>query len=311
MKIRQAKKIRQTMKANVLLLALVLTGPALAQENSALDELVTRDDLRGFEPVGRVDVENGGFCTGALIAPDLVLTAGHCVMDANGAPVDAGRITFRAGLSYGTAIVEAKVARTITDPAYRRVDPAPADMVAIDVALLQLADPIPSATISPFAVARPTNGDEVSVVSYAEGREEALSWQRVCHVIGREGPLIGFDCDVTFGSSGAPVLDRSGYRAKIVSIISAGSSDDGKPIALGMELPALVDRLKTALRQGKATSVATTEPAEQARIKVGNDAGAGTKVTGLPGKPAKRIILNGGTGIGAGTDGGARFVSPP
>lgn len=287
------------MKALVLLLA--LAGAAQAQDNSGLEELKTREDLRGFEPVGRVDVENGGFCTGALIAPDLVLTAGHCAVERDGTPVDAGRITFRAGLSYGSALVEAKVARTIVDTAYRNSDPSTPDMIERDVALLQLAEPIPSSTISPFVVARPTAGDEVSVVSYAEGREEALSWQRVCHVIGRQGALIGFDCDVTFGSSGAPVLERSGYRAKIVSIISAGATEDGKPIALGMELPALVDRLKAGLRRGDATSVAAVDPS----------AGAGTPVPGLPGKPAKRITVGGSSLGGGAATGGARFVSPP
>jgi protease YdgD len=274
---------------------LVLSGAAAAEENSGLDELRSREELRGFEPVGRVDVENGGFCTGALIAPDLVLTAGHCVVEKDGSAVDAGRITFRPGLSYGAALVEAKVVRTIVDPDYRNIEPSPFEMIERDVALLELADPIPTSLISPFVVARPSNGDEVSVVSYAEGREEALSWQRVCHVVGRQGPLIGFDCDVTFGSSGAPVLDRSGYRAKIVSIISAGATDDGKPISIGMELPALVDRLKTALRSGKATSVATASP----------EVAAGEPVPSMPGKPVKRITVG-----GASTSGGARFVSP-
>jgi protease YdgD len=285
------------MKALVLALLLLPTALA-AEENSGLEELRSRDDLRGFEPVGRVDVENGGFCTGALIAPDLVLTAGHCVIDRSGSPVDAGRITFRPGLSYGSALVEAKVARTIVAPGYRNIDPAPIEMIQRDVALLQLAEPIPTSLISPFAVARPSNGDEVSVVSYAEGREEALSWQRVCHVVGREEELIGFDCDVSFGSSGAPVLDRSGYRAKIVSIISAGATDDGKPISIGMELPALVDQLKAALRRGDATSVASADPE--------TDDVAGKPVPGMPGKPVKRITVGGGAATG-----GARFVSPP
>lgn len=285
------------MKALALLL-LLLPSALAAETNSGLDELRSREDLRGFEPVGRVDVENGGFCTGALIAPDLVLTAGHCVIDRDGSPVDAGRITFRPGLSYGAALVEARVARTIVDPGYRNINPAPVEMIERDVALLQLAEPIPTSLISPFAVARPSNGDEVSVVSYAEGREEALSWQRVCHVVGREAALIGFDCDVTFGSSGAPVLDRSGYRAKIVSIISAGATDDGKPISIGMELPALVDRLKAALRRGDATSVAGAAPEP--------DEVAGKPVPAMPGKPVKRISLGAGSATG-----GARFVSPP
>jgi protease YdgD len=274
-----------------LLAVLLLTaGPALAQENSGLDELATREDLRGWEPVGRVDIANGGFCTGALIAPDLVLTAGHCVVERDGAPIEAGRITFRAGFAHGTALADVPVLRTVVDEGYRNIDPAPPEIIERDVALLQLARPIPTAEISPFVVARPGNGDEVSVVSYAEGREEALSWQRVCRVLGRQEALIAVDCDVSFGSSGAPVLDRSGYRAKIVSIISAGGTMDGKPIAFGMELPEMVDRLKAALRRGDVASEAVIPD--------------GTDAKGLPGKPGKRITL------GTGSDTGAKFLSP-
>ncbi|MDP3195511.1 serine protease [Tabrizicola sp.] len=272
----------------------LLAGAAAAQGNSGLVELVTREELRGFEPVGRVDIADGGFCTGALIAADLVLTAGHCVLDRGGVPVAADRITFRAGLAYGTALVEARVVRTIVDPAYRNLDPVPVEMIDLDVALLQLAEPVPSAVISPFVVARPANGDKVSVVSYAEGRHEALSWQRVCKVVGREDRQIAVDCDVTHGSSGAPVLERSGYRAKIVSMISAGGEWDGQTVSFGMELPEQVARLKAALRSGQATSEAKAAP----------DEGRGAAVTGMPGKPSKRITS------GSGASGGAKFLSP-
>ncbi|MGL4238440.1 trypsin-like serine peptidase [Tabrizicola sp.] len=279
------------MRALVACLVL-LAGAAAGQENSGLDELTTREDLRGWEPVGRVDIEGGGFCTGALIAADLVLTAGHCVVERDGAPIDAGRMTFRAGFSYGTSIAESAVERTIVDAEYRNVDPAPFDVIQRDVALLQLAEPIPSAVISPFVVASPGNGDEVSVVSYAAGREEALSWQRVCQVLQRQDGLLAVDCDVTFGSSGAPVLDRSGYRPRIVSIISAGGEYEGGTVAFGMELPAIVEKLKAALRRGEATSIATAEVEAE-------DPGSG-----MPGAPGKRIVIGGSNGSGA------KFVKP-
>lgn len=281
---------------------IMLAGLASAQENSGLDELTTRDDLRGWEPVGRIDSADGGFCTGALIAADLVLTAAHCVLQTDGSPVPAADLIFRAGYSYGTALAEVPVRRTIALPEFRNIDPAPLEMLALDVALLELAQPIPSAVISPFTVALPGAGDAVSVVSYAEGREEALSWQRLCRVVGRRDALIAVDCDVTNGSSGAPVLDRSGYRAKIVSIISSGAEMDGKPVAVGMELPGIVERLKAALRRGDATSSA--DPA------AGEDGAA--VASGMPGKPVRRIVMQGEGSDAAGGEAGAgaRFVSP-
>ena len=96
--------------------ATVLAGQAVA-EGTGLEPLTRRDQLLGWEAVGRIDLGKDGFCTGTLIATDLVLTAAHCVYDGAGKPVDPGKITFRSGfaegvtevLAYGTAVKIQKV----------------------------------------------------------------------------------------------------------------------------------------------------------------------------------------------------------
>jgi protease YdgD len=136
---------------------------------------------------------------------------------------------------------------------------------------VQLAQAIPAATAAPFSVDRPRSAS-VSVVSYAQGRSEALSRQAVCKVLGHQSGLLAFDCDVTFGASGAPVFDTSNGRARIVSLVSQGARTEEQSLAFGMELPGVVDDLKLALRTGAGVFPKTEITAR--RLSIGNPAAA-------------------------------------
>ena len=235
-----------------LVAALLCAAPVLAQ-NSSLDRLTRRDQVFGWEAVGKLDMGEG-FCTAVLIAPDLVLTAAHCVFRGEtDRQRDPATIRFRAGLTDGAAIAEETAQSYVAHPGYNPRQGVTLENIRHDVALIKLAKPIPSFVAAPFVVAPlGGTGSQVSVVSYAQGRADALSWQRTCRIFGRAEGLVGFDCDVDHGSSGAPVFDRSGGRARIVSLVSSGGRNDGQVRAYGMELPALVDELKAALRAGRA-----------------------------------------------------------
>jgi protease YdgD len=259
-----------------IFLAVVLAGPAFSQ-GSGLIRLTDRDDLFGWEAVGRVDIGKHGYCTGVLIAPDLVLTAAHCVYGRDDTPVKASDLSFRAGLRDGVAIAERAVTRFAAHKKYDPTLPFSAETVRYDAAVLQLDTPIPSAEASPFALhVGADKGQRVAVVSYGRGRDAALSWQRDCGVLWRAQSLMAFDCNITFGSSGAPVFVREAGRARILSLISGGRMG-GEHQAYGMELPALVDRLKRDLR---ALPKATAKPGEIRRVKVGQGSTAsGAKFT--------------------------------
>lgn len=236
---------------------------------SGLIRLTDREDLFGWEAVGRVEIAGNGYCTGSLIAPDLVLTAAHCVHDRSGTAIAPDRLTFRAGLRDGEFISQSRVARIAAHSAYAPRAGMSAENIIHDAALLSLEKAIPAAVASPFVIAPPRRaGARVSVVSYGQGRDAALSWQRDCGVTGAGQGLMRFDCNVTFGSSGAPVFTRENGRARIVSLISAGGRKDGLPVSYGMDLPEVVDALKRDMRAAPRRN--TVAPGEIKRVRVGS-----------------------------------------
>lgn len=216
------------------ILAVMIAAVPVAGQTPGSTRLLSAEEQRLWGAVGQISYggpKGAAICTGTLVAPDLVLTAGHCVAK-DGIAMTADTIQFAAAWRTGESLA-VRHGREVIVSAPSAGQPR---SLSQDVALLVLDAPIGAEMAHPLPLSRQDLFSETySLIGYQRAAPDIIGRTDDCALLAAPPGLLSLGCRAVSGNSGAPILmQRDGiWQVAAVMVAKAnGSSNIGSYAAI-------------------------------------------------------------------------------